>query len=125
MTTLPTTTPMRLPRPVGAGALAVPAPLASAAQSSTQLTGADVWRVIRSNILLILLSMIVCGGLGYGLFWYLQKYHSSYTATGYVQINPPVSFTLLDKQPVTTDVSSINLDQRTQAALLKQDALFV
>src|SRR5439155_18380611 len=105
----PTTTPMRLPRPAGAGALAVPAPLAQPAQTGTQLSGADVWRVIRSNILLILLSMIVCGGLGYGIFWYLQKYHSSYTATGYIQINPPVSFTLLDSRPLPPPFRAFNL----------------
>src|SRR5439155_23713551 len=65
-----------------------------------------------------------CGGLGYGIFWYLQKYHSSYTATGYIQINPPQSFRIVDNGEHTVDVSGINLDQRTQAALLKDDALF-
>ncbi len=124
MTTLPTTTPMRLPRPAGAGPLALAGPMQAQPQGGSQMTGADAWRVIRSNIWLILISLVLSAAIGFGLNMYLAKNFASYTSVGYVQINPPVTFSIKD-QPIVTDVSNINLDQRTQAALLKQDALFI
>ena len=127
MTTLPTTTPMRLPRPAGMGPLALPGAVQPQPQAGSQMSGADAWRVIRSNIWIILASLIVSAGLGYGLNLWLARNYASYTSVGYVQINPPASFSILDKNgggAMAVDVSGINLDQRTQAALLKQDALF-
>ena len=125
MTTLPTTTPMRLPRPAGATPLALPGALPAQQAAGTQMTGADVWRVIRSNIWLILIMLVVFTGLGFGMYWFLDKYHSSYTATGFIQINPPQRIGLRSEDPTMTDIGGINLDQRTQAALLSQDALFI
>ena len=54
MTTLPTTTPMRLPRPVAQTPLALGGPSYAQQAPQFQMSGADVWRVIRSNIWLIL-----------------------------------------------------------------------
>jgi capsular exopolysaccharide synthesis family protein len=125
MTTLPTTTPMRLPRPAGATPLAMPGTLQAQQQSTSQMTGADIWRVIRSNMWLIIIMLVLSTILGFGLNWYLSKYYSSFTAAGYVQINPPQRINLAGEERVLTDIGGINLDQRTQAALLKQDALFI
>src|SRR5688500_7601741 len=93
MTTLPTTTPMRLPRPAGATPLALPPGLggAQASANAFQMNGADVWRVIRSNIWLILGLFVLSIGVGYGLNSYLAAKHSSYTASGLVQVLPPVN----------------------------------
>src|SRR5688500_1707059 len=94
MTTLPTTTPMRLPRPAGATPLAMPASLGGGgaqAANAFQMNGADVWRVIRSNIWLILGMFILSVGVGFGLNEYLKRYHSRFTATGLVQVLPPVN----------------------------------
>jgi capsular exopolysaccharide synthesis family protein len=89
------------------------------------MSGADVWRVIRSNLWLILGALLVSGVGGYFLNSYLAKKHSSYTATGYTQISPPVNFDIMNKTPIATDIGSLGIDQRTQAALLKQEALFI
>jgi capsular exopolysaccharide synthesis family protein len=125
MTTLPTTTPIRLPRPAGATPLAMP--YAAPQPGTTTLTGADAWRVIRTNLWWILLVVIVCGGIGYGLNWYLLRYHSSYTAVGFTQVNPPTSWSPLrpDVAVGGADIGSLGLDQKTQVALLKQEALFI
>ncbi|HYO10090.1 MAG TPA: polysaccharide biosynthesis tyrosine autokinase [Tepidisphaeraceae bacterium] len=126
MTTLPTTTPMRLPRPVGQAPLALPTPGGGQQQPSFQMTGGDVWRVIRSNLWVILISLVVSAGLGVGLNKYLSRYHSSYTAVGFCQVTPPFNFSLLDRNtPVTMDIQSLAVDQKTQANLLQNEALFV
>jgi capsular exopolysaccharide synthesis family protein len=46
------------------------------------MTGADVWRVIRSNFWLILLMLVLSAVGGYGVNWWLAKYHPHYTAEG-------------------------------------------
>ena len=127
MTTLPTTTPMRLPRPVAQTPLALGAPPQAQHGSSFQMSGADAWRVIRSHIWLILGLLIFSAIGGFGLNYYLGKYYSSYTAWGYCQVNPPKNRNLLKgaEQPVQTDVTSLGLEQRTQAQLLRQEALFI
>src|SRR5687768_10510237 len=96
MTTLPTTTPMRLPRPAGATPLAMPASMGGQqAANAFQMNGADVWRVIRSNIWLILGMFVLSVAAGFGLNWYLAKYHSRFTASGLVQVLPPVNMTII------------------------------
>ncbi|MEO6436028.1 MAG: polysaccharide biosynthesis tyrosine autokinase [Tepidisphaeraceae bacterium] len=124
MTTLPTTTPMRLPRPAGPAPLALGAP-PQGAPTSFQMNGADVWRVIRSNMWLILGMLVFSGIAGYGLNKFLWAKHRSYTAVGYTQVTPATSFNIISQTPISTDVNSLQIDQRTQAALLKQEALFV
>lgn len=91
MTTLPQTAALRLPRPAGSS-LPVPAAIgvgmhAGAGQSSAStMTGADVWRVIRSNLWLILLMLVLSAVVGYGINWWLAKYHPHYTAEGKVLV---------------------------------------
>jgi len=73
MTTLPTTTPMRLPRPVPQQTpLALGGPVAAQPGGGFQMTGADVWRVIRSNLWLIVAMLIISGIGGYGIFRFLD-----------------------------------------------------
>src|SRR5688572_26527716 len=91
MTTLPTTTPVRLPRPAGPQPLGMPMPVAAQPANAFQMTGADVWRVIRSNIWLILIMFVLSIGIGFALNVYLARFHSSYTATGLAQVSPPVN----------------------------------
>src|ERR1700745_1939796 len=121
MTTLPTTTPMRLPRPIPQAPLALAGPAVGPQSSGIQMTGADVWRVIRSNIWLILAMLIVSGVGGYGLFQFLDAKYRNFTASGYCQVSNPVMVDLLKPVQVQGDVQSLALEQKTQAALLKQD----
>jgi capsular exopolysaccharide synthesis family protein len=128
MTTLPTTTPIRLPRPAGGpGMLALPgAGVGAAAQGSGfQMSGADVWRVIRSNMWLIIVLLILSGIAGEGAYRLLMKYFRSYTAIGYVQVNPQMNPDIMVGGYVNQDVNALAMDQRTQAALLRTDALFL
>src|SRR5579862_4821695 len=88
MTTLPQTTPARLPRPSATSALAIPG-LATAGGSAgfappagIQMTGADMWRVIRSNMWLILLVLVVSAILGFVVNFWLKQNYSRYTAIG-------------------------------------------
>src|SRR4051812_11568213 len=122
MTTLPTTTPIRLPRPAGATPLALPAGGAGPSPVSGAMTGADAWRVIRTNIWWIFLAVVVTGAIGYGVNWYLLKNYSSYTATGFTQVNPPVNFNILQGTGAVADMSGLPIDQRTQAQLMQQEA---
>ena len=92
MTTLPQTATVRLPRP-GFSSLPVTTSIASAgavghaqAQAGFTMSGSDAWRVIRSNFWLIILFLVVSAGTGYGINYWLNKYHPRYTAEGKVVI---------------------------------------
>jgi capsular exopolysaccharide synthesis family protein len=128
MTTLPQTTTIRLPRPAGQNSLAIgpqPPTIAYGQTTASHLTGNDVWRVIRSNLWLIVTLVVVGGVAGYFLNRYLAKYHSRYTATGYIQISSVIyNNDLLGRgaQPMV-DNGNLAVDQKTQAQLLRQEAL--
>src|SRR5687768_13464366 len=91
MTTLPQTSPVRMPRPVmpgqlaipGAGPVAVPGPVGG---GGIQLTPADIWRVLRSNWWLIALLLAVALVAGFFVNRHLNAYHKRYTATGFVRV---------------------------------------
>lgn len=130
MTTLPQTTTMRLPRPNGAQVLAHPGAGPSIAigggQAGFQMTGGDVWRVIRANIWLIIGMVMLSGIAGVGLYIWLAHSHPKFTATGLQRIDPPVPITLKQTDRAfidTTNRETVALEQRTQAQLLKQDQL--
>lgn len=125
MTTLPQTTSIRLPRAPGAGPLAVPGTLLPGAPATPHpaMTGADVWRVIRSNLWLIILFLVLSAGAGYGLNVWLLKYYPKYTATAYVQVDPKVDIDPLKPDQTWVDMQSVGLEQRTQAQKLKNGAL--
>jgi hypothetical protein len=91
MTTLPQAAALRLPRPAftnlaghhhrPVGGRNGPSPAIR-----LDMTGADVWRVIRSNFWLILLMLMVSARAGYGINYWLNKYHPRYTAVGKVLV---------------------------------------
>ena len=66
MTTLPTTTPIRLPRPAGAAPLALPTTYGGQSAPAVTMTGSDAWRVIRTNLWWIILVVIASAFIGYG-----------------------------------------------------------
>jgi len=126
MTTLPQTTPLRLPRPAAAqinlpsAGMATPYMVAPAAiANGTQLTGADIWRVIRSNLLLIGIVVIVSGVLGYFANSYLAKFHSRYTADGEIEVTPVGSFEAMQNGQVGGDTTSLTVEQATQVIYLR------
>ncbi|HEY8667347.1 MAG TPA: polysaccharide biosynthesis tyrosine autokinase [Tepidisphaeraceae bacterium] len=123
MTTLPQTTPVRLPRPIAPTSIAVPAPAAQSGGS--QLTGADVWRIIRSNLWIIILALIVFGAGGYGLNRYLQMYYPRWTAQALLRLDTPPRMNLLRDDPgeTITDQNWLQIEQMSQVQALKQESL--
>jgi polysaccharide biosynthesis transport protein len=127
MTTLPQSTPARLPRHTTGTSLAIPGmgsggPGGHVPPPITHMSGADVWRVIRSNTWLILLMVVVSAILGFLVNFWLKKNYSKYTASGILEQVVPTA----DDTPnhVATDSTSLLLDLKTHAALLKESSLF-
>src|SRR4051794_7747647 len=102
MTTLPQTTPMRLPRPSGAGQIAIPSANGGIAAAggahgahavggagAAQMTGADVWRVFRTNWWLMAAFVLVAAVAGFFINGELAKRFPRYTAAGVVQVHLP------------------------------------
>ena|GEM_PF-656878 len=127
MTTLPQAAPLRLPRPVSSSPLAIPtgpvspvAGMVAQVQSGAQMSGADVWRVIRSNLWLIIIMVVVSAGIGYAANSWLQKYHSRYTSVGTLQVVAPEAS---DLGPSNFDTGNLALDLKTHATMLKDPSL--
>src|SRR5438034_1985798 len=129
MTTLPQTTAIRVSRPAGPTAMAVPAtPMGgalAASQSQFHMTAADAWRVIRQHIWLIVVMLILSAVGGYFINMLLAKYYSRFTSLAYIQITPstPVSGAL-DKEP-TLDSTMLAIEQKTQRELLTNEAFLL
>jgi capsular exopolysaccharide synthesis family protein len=132
MTTLPQTTGIRLPRPVGAAPPALSGQAGGLAQShgggaaaSLGMTPADIWRVLRANAWLLAGLFVFALVAGYGMNWYLLRNHARYTATAFVQVEPRVSNKLLNKGSADEyqDWSGLQIQQRTQAAYLTSEGL--
>lgn len=132
MTTLPQTAAIRLPRP-GFSALPVAttiplgpgAPLAG--PTSSAMTGADAWRVIRSNFWLILLILIVSAGAGYGINYWLNKYHPHYTAEGKVSVLGVIETNdqgMLNNNNEEFNINAVPLEVRFHTTMLKDASLF-
>jgi capsular exopolysaccharide synthesis family protein len=101
-------------------------PIHAQAGAQFQMSGADVWRVLRANLWLIIIALILSTAAGFGLNWLLNRYFSRYTAAGYIQIQPPNPFILDPRdRPQGIDIAQVGLDQRTQTALLKDESLFI
>jgi len=129
MTTLPQTTAIRLPRPNNGAPMVTSTPVAGphvgpgAVGSGFNMTGADAWRVIRTNLWLIIGVGVLSTMIGVGLYYYLLRKHASYTATGFIQIQPVVALDLTqDKQPEVNQ-QALAIEQRTQAQFLTHESL--
>src|ERR1051326_5257407 len=127
MTTLPQTTAIRLPRPAPAAIMAHAQPGgAMAAAHQSQMSGADAWRVIRSNLWFILAALAISAVAGYAINWWLAKYHSRYTATAFIQIQPSTPLSLnIDARQGGQDMASLAIEQKTQVALLTHEGLLI
>jgi capsular exopolysaccharide synthesis family protein len=127
MTTLPQTTAVRVPQtinPTSAPPVAYVPGTAAPAGSRGQMSGADVWRVIRANLLLIIVMLALSGVGGYFLNRFLATNYPHYTTTGYLQIRTGVvKDAVKDRSDELADQAVIRL-ARTQAALLQTDTLF-
>ena len=126
MTTLPQTTPIRLPRPAGSSPLSAggggggPAP--GSGGGSFQMTPGDVWRVIRANLWLIVLLVGLAAVGGYFLNGYLVKHDSVYLSYGLARIRPSTPMDPLQGQAMI-DGGSLEIAQATQSQMIHSDDL--
>src|SRR5262245_32282539 len=118
MTTLPQTTPIRMPRPGGAPTpvVAVPGagPVPQMVPAQQGLTLADAWRVIRANTLLIAVCVFVSAIGGFFLNQHLEKYHSRFTAKGLIQFQPVTNYDPVRNPNPSIDSATLRLELQTQ-----------
>ena len=125
MTTLPQTSPMRAPRVGTNGHLAMPIIHGPApAAASHAMTGADVWRVIRGNIWLILITLVIAAIVGFLANMWLLARHSRYTSVGLLQVRTPGEIPhRLTQEGVGADPAALEIESRTHAKRLTHEAL--
>lgn len=126
MTTLPQTSTPRVPQPLPPGTPpVVHVPGASAGANAFQLSGADVWRLVRANLWLIIILAILGGAAGFFAHTVWIKYWPWYSSTGLLQVRTQYQKNLMGIQTEKelTDPRVIAL-LKTQSQLLQTDALF-
>jgi len=87
------------------------------------MSGADVWRVLRANMWLILGMLTISIVAGYFVNRYLASNYSRYTAMGFIEVHPAMSSNPLDDTNRDNGQTSVSLEQRTQVQLLKTQTL--
>jgi capsular exopolysaccharide synthesis family protein len=125
MTTLPQTSPMRLPRP-NSSQLSIPSANGHLGQvahpAPTPLTGQDIWRVIRANLWLIIGFMALAAIAGYFVnMWLLNKF-PRFTSTALIEVHTPSELPSVSDETrlmvADTSPASIEVEQQTQASML-------
>ena len=124
MTTLPQTSPMRLPRP-NPSHLAIPSANGHPAPAlghvnAPAMTGADVWRVIRSNLWLIVGLAIAGGVAGFFVNMWLAANYARYTSTAMIRVQTAAEIPQLGDEGrllmAEPSPANIEVEQQTQAA---------
>ena len=108
MTTLPQTTPLRAPLP--AAPIGVPHGPHIVAAPAAGMSGSDVWRVIRANLLLIIIFLALSAVGGYFLNNFLLAHFPKYEAVGLVKIDPTIVLDLV--QDRTNELGETRLSPR-------------
>ena len=131
MTTLPTTSSIRLPRTGAPGGqvLAMPStPMGPMMQQAAQplLTPADVWRVIRGNFWLILIACVVAGAIGGALYVWQARTNPKYEAVGWAEILRQFRFDPKtgEASPIDDGIFDLKVEQRTQVEKILNEGLW-
>ncbi len=128
MTTLPQTSPMRLPRPASSH-LAIPSaggpmgPVQPVQGQVNSITLQDVWRVIRANLLLIIAFVAVSAVGGYLLNQWLLTHYPRYTSTILISVRSIQDIPYVGDENGGIKVSdaspqSTELEQQSQAGMI-------
>ena len=89
---------------------------------ASQMSAADVWRVIRANIWLIVILVGLSAVAGYVTNFWLARYYPKYTITAWVAVNPPVSIDpLKTNDSGYENIAFLTLEQKNDAQLLAQN----
>ena len=126
MTTLPQTTPIRLPRAGGNSQLAMPVsstPSVVAQGPGMQMSGGDVWRVIRANLWLIIVFVVLSGVGGFFANRYLEQHDSAWTSYGKVRMLPMQSIDPIHPSPMFGDSTTLELEKATEMNRFKSEVL--
>lgn len=127
MTTLPQTSPVRVPRSMTGGSLAPQSggAMAGAIPAVSGMTSTDVLRVIRQNLWLIILAVIAGGVCGFLLNdYYLLKHFSSYKTSGFITVRSQSEVPQPGVRPGYTSMEEIALLQQTHAGTMMHPSLF-
>lgn len=125
MTTLPqNTSPSRVTRPSVPDSAMAMSHGGLAAPAAPIMTGADAWRIIRANWILITVCLILSVALGIVANMILTRTIPKFTATGWVQVSPNFVFDPLKPVSMPPDKNAIEIEQRTQASLMGDPGLF-
>ena len=132
MTTLPQTTPMRLPRPAGSGQITIPGAPAGGALGQPaagagmfQMSASDVWRVFRTNWWLIVLFMVVFGVAGFFVNRYLAKRYPKFEASALVKVQLAEEMFRQGAEDISAQPQAVELEQKTQVRGLMQPGLML
>ena len=131
MTTLPSTTSVRLSRQ-GPGAAVLSAPGggmisagASPAVAAGTMTVSDVWRVIRGNLWLIIAALVLSLGAGFGVYKYLAYYYPLYQATGSIVLNQQTIYDPTRRDQARDWDYNLPVEQTTQMKMLMDPSLWM
>ena len=110
-------------RPLPTPALAQPA--GGGPPEPQGMTGSDVMRVLRQNVLLILLCVALALGAGYGVYYYLNQNHQLYTARGQLAVDLGRVVDDATGIPLNHESRQMTLaiEQQSQVYLLQSDQL--
>ncbi len=125
MTTLPQTTPIRLPRAGTTSQLAVPTssvPMQGGPAPAFSMTGGDIWRVICANAWLIALFLVISSVAGWFANDYLEKHDAAYTTSGTIRILQSQTADPMHPGP-PVDAQSLEIDKSTETQRFRSELL--
>jgi polysaccharide biosynthesis transport protein len=129
MTTLPqpSTRQPRMPSPVSSiGQLhSGPPGFIAHTASGNAMSAADIWRVLRANVWLIVIGVVASAIIGLVINFFLARYFPKYTAVAIVEVSPPVQLDPLKEGEMAIDPAILMMQQQNNAQLLSRNqALF-
>jgi len=88
------------------------------------MSGSDVWRVIRANMLLIIIFLALSAVGGYFLNNFLLVHFPKYEAVGLVKIDPTIVLDLVKDRTNEIGETRLISELRTHVQFLQHDSLF-
>jgi len=87
------------------------------------MSGADVWRVLRANLWLIVTLLVVSMVSGYFVNKYLAAHYSKFSSAGLIGVHPSLSLNPLDEDRGEIAQSNVALEQRSQVQKILHESL--
>ncbi|HEX8341483.1 MAG TPA: polysaccharide biosynthesis tyrosine autokinase [Tepidisphaeraceae bacterium] len=127
---MPSTSSIRLPRIAGPGGQGLGPPggpigPVMTAPVAANMSPADVWRVIRGNLWLIILSVVLSAAAGFAWYKYEQKYNPLYRAVGAIVLDRPVVFDPMNSDRGSGFDYNLTVEAKTHAKTLMDPSLWM